>query len=159
MYELSLAQRDLYLVSIEEQIKNKREMLMKKQKKLQKIAKENEYIELVRNDYQKYYDYIVKQKQDQINAMNYLNQYVDDIIVNGKLTETDLENARLEQEVLMHEMKNIKDDLDTIIRNDENTNDNDSDDSDDYDDYDDYDNDYVDIGNYQEYKDDALSDI
>jgi len=156
MYELSLAQRDLYLVSIEEQIKNKREMLMKKQKKLQKIAKENEYIELVRNDYQKYYDYIVKQKQDQINAMNYLNQYVDDIIVNGKLTETDLENARLEQEVLMHEMKNIKDDLDTIIRNDENTNDNDSDDSDDYDDYD---NDYVDIGNYQEYKDDALSDI
>ena len=126
MYELSLAQRDLYLVSIEEQIKNKREMLMKKQKKLQKIAKENEYIELVRNDYQKYYDYIVKQKQDQINAMNYLNQYVDDIIVNGKLTETDLENARLEQEVLMHEMKNIKDDLDTIIRNDENTNDNDS---------------------------------
>lgn len=159
MYELSLAQRDLYLVSIEEQIKNKREMLMKKQKKLQKIAKENEYIELVRNDYQKYYDYIVKQKQDQINAMNYLNQYVDDIIVNGKLTETDLENARLEQEVLMHEMKNIKDDLDTIIRNDENTNDNDSDDSDDSDDYDDYDNDYVDIGNYQEYKDDALSDI
>ena len=159
MYELSLDQRDLYLVSIEEQIKNKREMLMKKQKKLQKIAKENEYIELVRNDYQKYYDYIVKQKQDQINAMNYLNQYVDDIIVNGKLTETDLENARLEQEVLMHEMKNIKDDLDTIIRNDENTNDNDSDDSDDSDDYDDYDNDYVDIGNYQEYKDDALSDI
>ena len=35
---------------------------------------------MVRNDYKKYYDYIAKQKEDQIRAMNYLNEYIKEII-------------------------------------------------------------------------------
>jgi hypothetical protein len=93
----------------------KRKMLLEKQKTLQQTAKENEYLEMVRNDYRKYYNHIVKQKEDQINAMNYLNQYIDEIIVNGKLTDVDLENAKMEQDELIQEMGNIKGKLDEII--------------------------------------------
>ena len=115
MYKLTLAERDLYLVHIDTLMDEKRKMLLEKQKTLQQTAKENEYLEMVRNDYRKYYNHIVKQKEDQINAMNYLNQYIDDIIVNGKLTDVDLENAKMEQDELIQEMGNIKSKLDEII--------------------------------------------
>lgn len=115
MYKLTLVERDLYLVRIEAQVESKRKMLLEKQKALQQTAKENEYLEMVRNDYKKYYDHIVKQKEDQMNAMNFLNQYVDDIIVKGELTDADLENAKMEQDELLREMDDIKRSLDEII--------------------------------------------
>ena len=115
MYKLTLAERDLYLVHIDTLVDEKRRMLLEKQKALQETAKENEYLEMVRNDYKKYYDYIAKQKEDQIRAMNYLSQYIDEIIVNGKLTDADLENAKMEQDELLREMDYIKRSLDEII--------------------------------------------
>ena len=114
MYKLTLAERDLYLVHIDTLMDEKRKMLLEKQKTLQQTAKENEYLEMVRNDYRRYYNHIVKQKEDQINAMNYLKQYIDEIMVNGKLTDTDLENAKMEQDELIQEMDNIKGKLDEI---------------------------------------------
>lgn len=115
MYKLTLAERDLYLVHIDTLVDEKRRMLLEKQKALQETAKENEYLEIVRNDYKKYYDYIAKQKEDQIRAMNYLSQYIDEIIVNGKLTDADLENAKMEQGELIQEMGQIKRTLDEIV--------------------------------------------
>ena len=115
MNKLTLAERELYLVHIDTLMDEKRKMLLEKQKTLQQTAKENEYLEMVRNDYRKYYNHIVKQKEDQINAMNYLKQYIDEIIVNGKLTDVDLENAKMEQDELIQEMGNIKGKLDEII--------------------------------------------
>ena len=115
MYKLTLAERDLYLVHIDTLMDEKRKMLLEKQKTLQQTAKENEYLEMVRNDYRKYYNHIVKQKEDQINAMNYLKEYIDEIMVSGKLTDMDLENAKMEQDELIQEMDNIKGKLDEII--------------------------------------------
>ena len=116
MYKLTLAERDLYLVHIDTLMDEKRKMLVEKQKTLQQTAKENEYLEMVRNDYRKYYNHIVKQKEDQINAMNYLKQYIDEIMVDGKLTDTDLENAKMEQDELIQEMAHIKNKMDEITQ-------------------------------------------
>jgi hypothetical protein len=115
MYKLTLAERDLYLVHIDTLVDEKRRMLLEKQKALQETAKENEYLEMVRNDYKKYYDYIAKQKEDQIRAMNYLNEYIKEIIAKGKLTDADLENAKMEQGELIQEMGQIKSKLDEIV--------------------------------------------
>ena len=116
MYKLTLAERDIYLVHIDTLMDEKRKMLLEKQKTLQQTAKENEYLEMVRNDYRKYYNHIVKQKEDQINAMNYLKQYIDEIMVDGKLTDTDLENAKMEQDELIQEMAHIKSKMDEITQ-------------------------------------------
>ncbi|NCA21781.1 MAG: hypothetical protein EBS86_11680, partial [Crocinitomicaceae bacterium] len=89
--------------------------LLEKNKHLQKVAKENQYLDMIRGDYEKYYGYIMKQKQDQINAMNYLKEYVDMLIVEGKLTDQDLEDARRERENLLIETGKIKQSLDELI--------------------------------------------
>jgi hypothetical protein len=112
---MSLGEKDSLLQNIEAQIESKRGMLLKKQKYLETASKENEFLGMVKNDYQRYYDYIVGQKRDQIKAMNLLKTYVDDLIVTGKMTDADFQNAKQDQQHLMGEVGKIKKGLDEII--------------------------------------------
>ena len=73
---------------------------------------------LIRNDFRHYYDYVKKEKEDQIHAMIMLRKYIDQLIVDGKLTDEDLENSRGEQEKILNEIDVIKEGLDKITEND-----------------------------------------
>ena len=113
--QLSLGERDNYSSRIEQQIQLKREMLLEKQKTLKRRLQENQYLEGVHSDYNKYYNYIKKQKEDQISHLNLLNQYLNDIIVNGKLTDKDIAQSKKEQDEILGTISTIKDELDKII--------------------------------------------
>ena len=119
MYELKMnvADRDNYLNQIEQQIKMKRQLLLEKRKYLEENVKENHFLENVRNDYKKYHDFILKQKQDQMKSMQFLNQYIDDLMVSGKLTEHDIVNSKKEKQEIMSELDKIKIDLDGLMKN------------------------------------------
>jgi hypothetical protein len=118
MYELKMnvAERDNYLNQIEQQIKMKRQLLLEKRKYLEENVKENNFLENVRNDYKKYHDFILKQKEDQIKSMQFLNQYIDDLMVSGKLTEHDIVNSKREKQEIMSEVDKIKKDLDGLMK-------------------------------------------
>lgn len=116
--DMTLAQRDLYLVRIENEMQTKKKFLLEKYKLLGEMEEENEYLKLIRNDFRHYYDYVKKEKEDQIHAMNMLRNYIDELIVNGKLTDEDLENAQIEQQKILNEIDVIKEGLDEITEND-----------------------------------------
>ena len=115
---MTLAQRDLYLVRIENEMQTKKKFLLEKYKLLGEMEEENEYLKLIRNDFRHYYDYVKKEKEDQVHAMNILRNYIDELIVNGKLTDEDLENAQIEQQKILNEIDVIKEGLDKITEND-----------------------------------------
>lgn len=117
MNNMTLAQRDLYLVRIEEELNKKKEFLLNKYNHLGEMEEDNEYLKVIRNDYTHYYDYIQKEKQDQVEAMNLLRTYIDELIVDGKMTDKDLESAEKEQEKILTEIDVIKNDLDKITEN------------------------------------------
>lgn len=116
VYEINLADRDNYLTQIENQIQAKRNLLLEKRKTLESTVSQNQFLEGVKNDYQRYHNYIIKQNQEQMRAMNILNQYLGDIMVSGKLTEKDINNTRHEQTSILKEMDKIKSNLDEIIK-------------------------------------------
>jgi hypothetical protein len=116
VYELTLADRDNYLTQIENQIQAKRNLLLEKRKALENNVGQNQFLEGVKNDYQRYHSYIIKQNQDQARAFNIINQYLGDIMVSGKLTEKDIHKTRLEQNNILKEMDKIKGNLDEIIK-------------------------------------------
>jgi hypothetical protein len=60
---MSLVNRDEQLLQIEDLIDSKRKMLIEKQKKIRFISKQNRFLDAVKNDYVKYYNYIAQQKQ------------------------------------------------------------------------------------------------
>ena len=90
MQNMTLAQRDIYLVRIETEMNKKKQFLLQKYKTLGEMEEDNEYLRLLRNDYQHYYDYIQKEKQEQIEAMNMIKDHIDNLILEGHLTDEDL---------------------------------------------------------------------
>jgi len=114
--QISLGNRDQYLLQIEAQIQDKRKWLLNKRKVLKKTVKENKFLEGVKSDYEKYHNFIVNQKQQKIKAMSLLNQYIGDIIVSGKLTEKDIQQTKNEEKEILGQIDKIKNDLDEIMK-------------------------------------------
>jgi hypothetical protein len=111
----NLAHRDLVLEQIEKQIKAKKQLLVNKSKDLKKKQDTNEFLDIVKNDYNKYYTYILKEKQQQYEAMNMLNNYLDDLIKSEKLVNNQLRTAKIEQGEILSEMNKIKTELDELV--------------------------------------------
>jgi hypothetical protein len=111
-------QEDEYL-QLQYVIEAKRNMLLKKQKKIQQIAKQNAFLEDIKNDYLNYNNYIIKQKQDQIRALQMLDNYLHDLNRSGQLSKHNIQDAKIEQQKIVKELKSIKHGLDKIM-NDSN---------------------------------------
>jgi hypothetical protein len=88
---------------------------LKKRDYLNKSLKENTFLEGVKNDYEKYRNYIVKEKEDQLRVMNILKQYTEDISVSTKMTEANIKQTKKDQKEIILEMEKIKKELEEII--------------------------------------------
>jgi hypothetical protein len=104
------------LIHIENLIEAKRRLLLNKQKKMRFVSKQNCFLDEVRKDYNKYYEFIASQKRQQIKALEMLNNYVNDLTVSGNLSKHNIEDAKHEQKIILREMKTIQNSLDEIIK-------------------------------------------
>ena len=57
---ITVSDRDLYLIQIKEELENKRRMLLRKKKEMEKKEKMNQYLGDVKTDYENYYKVILK---------------------------------------------------------------------------------------------------
>ena len=112
---IHLENSDQKLLQIENLIDAKRKMLIDKQKKFKNITKQNEFLSEVKQDYNKYYGYIVKQKQEQMSALNMLNTYIKDLTVSGKLSKNNVDDAKNEQQKILTEINSIKKGINDIM--------------------------------------------
>lgn len=113
---MDLVKKDLYLYEIDDQIKLRRNLILEKNKSLNKKKKTNHFLEEVKNDYQKYYQYIIHEKQQQYDSMKILQVYLEDLIKMDKINNIELKNAKYEQKQILDEMDKIKMELDQIIK-------------------------------------------
>lgn len=96
-------------------IEAKRNMLLKKQKRIQRISKQNAFLEQVKDDYLKYNNYIIRQKEDQMKALELLNNYIKDLTTSGQLSENNIKDAKHEQNKIKKELKAIQLGLDKLM--------------------------------------------
>ena len=111
---MTLAERDQYVMIIENEIQKRRELLLEKRKHLKKVRNQNEFLEEVIRDYGKYYGYIVEQKEEQMRALDMLNKYINGLIEKENMTSENLKDAKKEQKKIIYEMKKIKKGLDSF---------------------------------------------
>lgn len=112
---LPLAERDLHLIQIEQEIMNNKRLLVKKKKDLDKKQKFNQYLDGVKVDYTKYYDYIVEEKQQQYNALMLLKEYMSDLMKTEHLVDDQLRTAKHDQKDIIREIDKVKVELDKLI--------------------------------------------
>jgi predicted esterase YcpF (UPF0227 family) len=117
-YELDVStiyEREKQLANLEEQIKQKRDFLLDKRKTLVQAKEQNKFLKDVQQDYQKYYQYIVDEKQRQTEAFTKLNKHLDRIIVSGQLTEKEVAESKKDQKTILKELDGIKRGLNNIM--------------------------------------------
>jgi len=114
--KLNLVKKDEQFLHLQELIVVKRKMLLEKQRKIHNITKQNQFLNAIKNDYQKYNNYINQQKMEQIDALNLLNNYINDLTTSGKLSKNNIDDANYEQERITKEINKIKKGLDNIIK-------------------------------------------
>jgi hypothetical protein len=113
--KLPLAEKDSKLSQIQTEIINKKRLLVKKKKYLDKKNKTNEYLSGVKDDYSKYYDVILHEKQQQYTALNLLKEYISDLMKTENLVDDQLRIAKHDQKDIIHEIDKVKVELDEII--------------------------------------------
>jgi hypothetical protein len=107
---------DTQLMKIEEIIDSKRKMLINNKKTQRFVSKQNAFLDAVREDYDKYNDYIVKQKHEQMKAFGVLNSYITDLNRSTKLTKQNMVDSKEEQRKIVNEIKSIQHNLDEIVK-------------------------------------------
>jgi hypothetical protein len=112
---MSLADRDQCLISVEKDIREKKNSLIEKRRHLKKVMNQNRFLTEVMGDYDKYYQAIISQKRDQMRALDMLNNYIQGLIQTEKLTEQNLKDAKKEQKKILGEVKKIKTELDHLL--------------------------------------------
>jgi len=115
VYKSQLEEGDSKLEHIEKVIESKRRFLLEKRKNFNELTKTNHYLNEVKDDYQRYYDYIVQEKQNQIKALSILDTYISDLARSGELTKQNINDTKYEQKRILNEIENIKNNLNTLI--------------------------------------------
>ena len=113
----TIMQKDQQFLYMQQMIEQKREMLLQKQRHLQKAAKQNQFLEAVKSDYAKYYDYISQQKREQIQAFEILNKYIQDLNATNQMSKYNIKDAKAEQDKILTEIGSIKKGLNEIMSN------------------------------------------
>lgn len=106
---------DIRTEQIQKQIEIKRKFLMDQQKEIAEFSKQNHFLEDVKKDYVKYHNYITDQKREQIDAMQLLSKYINDLTVSGELSKQNMVDAKQEQQKILGEIDAIKQNLDSIV--------------------------------------------
>jgi len=113
----NVAKRDLNLLQLEEEIKKKKEFLLKKRKELEKKEVLNQYLAIVKKDYDNYYEEQLETKKKELNAMSALNDYMIYLENQNHLVNNQLIIAKYDKKHISKEINKIKKELDNLMNN------------------------------------------
>lgn len=114
---MNIALRDHKIYQMKLELENRKRILCNKKRLLERNSRENNYLKEVLDDYNKYNTHIVEQKEKQIIHLHMLNQYINSIAKDLKLTDTQLKYSQQEQREIMREIRNVKREMDDIVNN------------------------------------------
>jgi hypothetical protein len=109
-----LADRDLKLLQLDEEIKKKKQFLFKKRVELEEKKGLNQYLEIVKDDYNKYYEVEVNKKKHELKAMTILNDYISYLEDADHLINSQMLTAKHDKKEILHEINKIKKELDNL---------------------------------------------
>ena len=107
-------ERDIKIEHLTQQIDARRNMLLSKQTALKLASQQNQFLNMVRDDYAKYYDIIAQQKQDQLEALKSIDKYVTDLKHSEDISDKHLDEITKDQMRLIKEMREIRGNINTL---------------------------------------------
>ena len=110
-----VANRDLINLKINAEMKKTQKNMLHRLKYINKMQEKNDFLKDIAKDYNRYYKYIIDQKKKEKANIEKLLIYLDNLIVEGDLSETMLKRAEFQQQNIMKELTRVKNSLDEIV--------------------------------------------
>ena len=105
---MNLAERDNYIYQLETQLDSKKKAMFTKHTQLNELSKNNKYLHGVKEDYINYYDYKIKEKIEQINALKKIQLYISNLNSSLNSTYNTISGFKNDEELIKKEISNIQ---------------------------------------------------
>jgi hypothetical protein len=112
----ALAERDLKLIQLKEEIKKKKAFLLEKRLELEGKKGLNQYLEIVKKDYSDFYEDEVNKKKKELHAMTILKDYIHFLEDENHLVSNQMITAKHDKKEILNEINKIKHELEKISK-------------------------------------------
>jgi len=108
---MDLGERDLCLMKMEQQIEAKYQFLLAKQRELIEKEKDNKCLTVVKNEYNKFYQILMREKEEQMVNLKVIYDYIQHIMKTGELMPADVEKLQFDLDDILKELRKIRERL------------------------------------------------
>ena len=112
---MEIACRDNRIMKLRAELLIRQAALKERYSQLRGVRAENQYLDGVIADYEKYYAYIRKLKEDQLLAVETISDYIGNIAMTTELTQEALEASKMQQDELLRKAADIKQELADMV--------------------------------------------
>jgi hypothetical protein len=107
-------EKDIKIEHLTQQIDARRNMLLSKQTALKMASQQNQFLNMVRDDYATYYGIISQQKHDQLEALKTLDKYVTDLKHSEDISDKHMDEIAKDQMRIIKEMRAIRKNINSL---------------------------------------------
>ena len=111
---MDLATRDQVIELLQSEINKTQDTVLDYLEEAKNVQNENEFLEGVTNDYKRYHNYILAEKERECKQLEMLIGYLDKVLQEAGLSAEMANRARFQQNQILGEMDKIKGELDRI---------------------------------------------
>jgi len=113
---MDLATRDKVIELLRSEINKTQDTVIDYLEEAKNVQNENTFLESVTNDYRRYHNYILSEKERERRQLQMLIGYLDKVLQEAGLSAEMANRARFQQNQILGEMDKIKGELDRITR-------------------------------------------
>jgi len=108
IYSFSEEEKEEMFSQLEQQIENKKKLLLSKRNYLNKYETENPYLQEVKQQYEEIYNVLLNEKRKEFIALNSLQEYLLYLINNNIVIDKEIDVVRKEQQHILEEMQRLR---------------------------------------------------
>lgn len=82
---------------------------------IQSLSSENRFLENVKDDYSKHYQYIKKIKEEQYRSMGVIADYLDNLLDQTNIADKSVRKAKNQQNKILSEMGKINKEIEDLV--------------------------------------------
>ena len=117
---MDISIRDKLLDNLQIELGHRKNMLKKKSMNIQSLSSENRFLENVKGDYQKHYQYMKKIKEEQYRSMGIIADYLDNLLEQTEVADKSVRRAKNQQKKILTEMGKIEEEIKDLMKLTEN---------------------------------------
>ena len=113
---MDLATRDKVIELLQSEINKTQDTVLHYLEEAKNVQNENEFLEGVTNDYKRYHNYILSEKERERKQLEMLMVYLDKVLQEAGLSAEMANRARFQQNQILGEMDKIKGNINLPLR-------------------------------------------